>query len=95
MHVTIIETMKYLALCFVLLWGESTAKYYPNTDNQACFKIVYILQSKNEIEIYFTFKAMVQLFEWKWTDIATECEQFLSNYGYGAIQVNSFYKWEY
>ncbi|KAH7729210.1 Protein C50B6.7 [Aphelenchoides avenae] len=31
---------------------------------------------------------MVHLFEWKWTDIATECTDFLQYYGYGAVQVS-------
>lgn len=31
---------------------------------------------------------MVHLFEWKWTDIAKECEQFLGPMGYGGVQVN-------
>ena len=33
-------------------------------------------------------QTMVHLFEWKWTDIANECEQFLQYYGYGAVQVS-------
>lgn len=31
---------------------------------------------------------MVHLFEWRWTDIARECEQFLGKTGYTAIQVS-------
>ncbi|KHJ88756.1 hypothetical protein OESDEN_11447 [Oesophagostomum dentatum] len=31
---------------------------------------------------------MVHLFEWKWTDIAKECEDFLQYYGYGAVQTS-------
>lgn len=31
---------------------------------------------------------IVQLFEWKWNDIADECEQFLGPNGYGGIQVS-------
>lgn len=31
---------------------------------------------------------MVHLFEWKWEDIAKECEQYLHEYGYGAVQVS-------
>lgn len=30
---------------------------------------------------------MVHLFEWKWVDIASECERFLAPRGYGAVQV--------
>ncbi|VDL78909.1 unnamed protein product [Nippostrongylus brasiliensis] len=31
---------------------------------------------------------MVHLFEWKWRDIARECETFLRYNGYGAVQVS-------
>ena len=31
---------------------------------------------------------MVHLFEWKWTDIADECERFLGPIGFGGVQVN-------
>jgi len=30
----------------------------------------------------------VHLFEWRWTDVATECEQFLGPKGYAAVQVS-------
>ena len=29
----------------------------------------------------------VHLFQWKWTDIANECEQFLGPNGFGAVRV--------
>ncbi|KAJ1523467.1 hypothetical protein ONE63_001321 [Megalurothrips usitatus] len=32
--------------------------------------------------------AIVHLFEWKWNDIAAECENFLGPKGYGAVQVS-------
>jgi hypothetical protein len=31
---------------------------------------------------------MVHLFEWKWSDIAKECERYLSKKGFGAIQIS-------
>lgn len=31
---------------------------------------------------------MVHLFEWKWDDIAAECENFLGPYGYAGVQVS-------
>lgn len=31
---------------------------------------------------------IVHLFEWKWLDIANECEKFLSPKGFGAIQIS-------
>lgn len=32
---------------------------------------------------------IVHLFEWKWSDIADECENFLSPKGYGGVQVSN------
>ena len=32
---------------------------------------------------------MVHLFDWKFKDIADECENFLGRMGYGSVQVNS------
>ncbi|CAG7820095.1 unnamed protein product, partial [Allacma fusca] len=29
---------------------------------------------------------MVHLFEWRWNDIAEECERFLGPYGYAGVQ---------
>lgn len=31
---------------------------------------------------------IVQLFEWKWSDIAKECESFLSPRGFGGVQIS-------
>ncbi|CAG7825995.1 unnamed protein product [Allacma fusca] len=31
---------------------------------------------------------MVHLFEWRWNDIAEECERFLGPYGYGGVQTS-------
>ena len=31
--------------------------------------------------------AIVHLFEWKWLDIAKECEEFLAPHGYAGVQV--------
>ncbi|XP_053698768.1 alpha-amylase B-like [Sabethes cyaneus] len=31
---------------------------------------------------------IVQLFEWKWNDIAAECERFLAPMGYGGVQIS-------
>jgi len=32
--------------------------------------------------------SFVHLFEWRWNDIAEECERFLGPYGYGGVQVS-------
>lgn len=34
---------------------------------------------------------IVHMFEWKFSDIASECEQWLGPRGYGAVQVTSFF----
>ena len=40
--------------------------------------------------------AIVQLFEWKWSDIAAECERFLSPKGFCGVQVHvSFWQRQY
>ncbi|XP_078573488.1 alpha-amylase-like [Branchiostoma floridae x Branchiostoma japonicum] len=33
-------------------------------------------------------QAIVHLFEWRWADIAAECETFLGPYGFGGVQVS-------
>lgn len=32
--------------------------------------------------------AMVHLFEWKWSDIASECENYLAPNGFGGVQIS-------
>lgn len=32
-------------------------------------------------------KGIVHLFEWKWSDIALECEGFLASHGFAGVQV--------
>lgn len=34
---------------------------------------------------------IVHLFEWKWNDVADECERFLAPKGYAGVQVGYFY----
>lgn len=33
-------------------------------------------------------KGIVHLFEWKWSDIALECERFLAPHGFAGVQVS-------
>lgn len=42
---------------------------------------------------------IVHLFEWKWKDIAEECERFLGPHGFGGVQVDIIFflsknKWQ-
>ncbi|GMT06711.1 hypothetical protein PENTCL1PPCAC_28885 [Pristionchus entomophagus] len=45
----------------------------------------YEFKSSNTL---FDRQTMVHLFEWKWEDVAKECENFLQFNGYGAVQVS-------
>ncbi len=46
-------------------------------------------QNKGKARILALKKSVfIQLFEWKWKDIAKECEQFLGPKGFGAVQVS-------
>ena len=51
---------------------------FVNIVNAGDFDETYNLPTRN---------TMVHLFEWKWTDIANECEKYLSKHGFGTVQV--------
>jgi len=53
----------------------------------ACLLVNYIHATKDPNSAPNRHTA-VHLFEWKWTDIANECERFLGPYGYSGVQVN-------
>lgn len=46
-----------------------------------------LVKAQKDTHILPGKSTIVHLFEWKWNDIAKECEEFLSRKGYGAIQV--------
>jgi hypothetical protein len=48
----------------------------------------YIHAARNDPNAAPNRHTAVHLFEWKWTDIAKECEEFLGPYGYAGVQVN-------
>lgn len=50
-----------------------------------------LAEAQKETHIRPNRSTIVHLFEWKWKDIAKECESFLSPKGYGAVQVIFFY----
>jgi hypothetical protein len=41
----------------------------------------------NDLQTWPNRSVIVHLFEWKYKDIAKECETFLSKYNYGAVQI--------
>ncbi|XP_078052959.1 alpha-amylase [Augochlora pura] len=50
---------------------------------------VAVVQADHNIPNYAPgHDGMVHLFEWKWKDIATECETFLGPMGFGGVQVS-------
>ncbi|KAK6051720.1 hypothetical protein COOONC_10774 [Cooperia oncophora] len=67
--------MDIMALVFLYTAALSTVDGYRN---------VYMYDKPQTLE---NRQTMVHLLEWKWLDIAAECENFLQYYGYGAVQV--------
>lgn len=51
------------------------------------FLVKFIFCSNHEPNFQPGRTTIVHLFEWKWNDIAEECETFLGPYGYGGVQV--------
>ncbi|XP_070562671.1 alpha-amylase-like [Ptychodera flava] len=49
---------------------------------------VYFALAQKDANTYGGRQAIVHLFEWKWTDIAAECERFLGPKGFGGVQVS-------
>jgi len=52
------------------------------------FSVANILAQKNPNAVDGR-SAIVHLFEWKFNDIAAECERFLAPYGYAGVQVGN------
>lgn len=52
--------------------------------------LVTIVAASAQFDPYFfpNHSTIVHLFEWKWDDIAKECEQFLGPNGYGGVQLS-------
>ena len=49
---------------------------------------IYNVTSYKDPSVVSGRSVMINLFEWKWTDIAKECERFLKPKGYAAVQVS-------
>ena len=54
------------------------------------FLIIHSLNAQHDINQWPSRSVIVQLFEWKFEDIARECENVLGPKGYGAVQVHFF-----
>lgn len=57
---------------------------------QSSIKVIKKSEKRNFNDPQFVkgHGGIVQLFEWKWPDIANECEDFLSPRGFGGVQVS-------
>lgn len=51
---------------------------------------VALVAAQKDTHILPNRSTIVHFFEWKWNDIAKECENFLSHKGYGGVQVIIF-----
>nr|XP_029716778.1 alpha-amylase A-like [Aedes albopictus] len=49
---------------------------------------VLVVQSQYEPHWWPGRSGIVQLFEWKWNDVADECERFLAPMGFGGVQIS-------
>nr|XP_053637375.1 pancreatic alpha-amylase-like isoform X1 [Cherax quadricarinatus]XP_053637376.1 pancreatic alpha-amylase-like isoform X1 [Cherax quadricarinatus] len=50
--------------------------------------VLSITQAQWHTNVWDNRQVIVHLFEWKWEDIADECERFLAPRGYGGVQVS-------
>lgn len=51
--------------------------------------LIATVEAQHEPHWWAERSAIVQLFEWKWTDIARECERFLAPRGFAGVQVSA------
>ncbi len=49
--------------------------------------IISCVHAQHDTHFWGNRDAMVHLFEWKWDDIAAECERFLAPNGFAGVQV--------
>jgi hypothetical protein len=78
---------KMLKIFKFLLTAFCCSEYFTP---QKPVKVVDPPSSRNFISPHFAkgHSGIVQLFEWKWRDIASECESFLGPKGFGGVQVS-------
>ena len=54
----------------------------------ALLGLFFVAQGFKDPNVFPGRSVMIHLFEWKWTDIAAECERFLGPKGYAGVQVS-------
>lgn len=52
-----------------------------------CFCLNYVAEAQHNPNNWPDRQVMVHLFEWKWEDVAAECERFLAPKGFAGVQV--------
>ncbi|KAF7281569.1 hypothetical protein GWI33_004537 [Rhynchophorus ferrugineus] len=50
--------------------------------------LIVLAAAQKDPHFWKNRNGIVHLFEWKWIDIATECENFLSKKGFGGVQIS-------
>lgn len=53
--------------------------------------LLYVVEGQKNPHYKDDRDTMVHLFEWKFQDIADECERFLGPMGYGGVQVFNYF----
>nr|BAB32546.1 alpha-amylase [Drosophila melanogaster] len=53
-----------------------------------CLSLLAVANAQFDTNYASGRSGMVHLFEWKWDDIAAECENFLGPNGYAGVQVS-------
>jgi len=73
----------------VLLAPHLTTFYSPLTMKVLAILVAALaaVNAQWDINTVSGRSVMVHLFEWKWADIAAECENFLGPNGFGGVQV--------
>lgn len=57
------------------------------------FASILAAQSQHNLNQLDDRSVIVHMFEWKFSDIALECEQWLGPRGFGAVQVNFTFRY--
>lgn len=86
--------LHYTTICllsltlFLLVACEESSEGEPTATLPAQATAPIAITDDNQLEVALPRTVAVHLFEWRWTDIAQECENFLGPMGFAAVQVS-------
>ena len=86
--------LRYTTIClltltlFLLVACEESSEGEPAATLPAQSTAPIAITDDNQLEAALPRTVAVHLFEWRWTDIAQECENFLGPMGFAAVQVS-------